>query len=546
MGVTSGFFDSVNNDRQYSAEQFGSLFTGIITDGVFSGVGEAFRVEANGSSVVVNTGRGWCRGTWINNDTRLILTGANNTHQNYSRYDMVCLEFDSSTAVRANTIRYIPGQSTASPVKPTPKSTSQLKQIPLAYVFRPAKATTVSQGEIQSVIGTSECPYITGPLATLKLDDQVKAANEVIRSANVAVQKLKTETVAELETVKEQAKAAKDDYLAWIVDAKRILGEAPNAEKIVQAAKDAADAKRAASQAQSWAGEARSLAQNMNGQFQTVKKNAEDALTEAKKYDARIKVLESKPSGGVDENQVNTIVDQRFKRTVRNYTTAYDSTNFRIPSDWNNLFSYGDFTGITVGWSIKVDRVYWRVAAFDYFYKCGTQANNPVYGKHHIVFVPDEVFGTGAFSNSAPSGYISEKNTLGYISGYVTAFNDALKEANLTVVEMKDYVSSGFGSDNRTNNSVLKNSYMWLMTESMIFGHPAWGHTTKHDSGWRDDQFPLFFHYPEYRRSNKRYWVRNFLTSTIPMGVDAEGRPDGWLYSTTDVGYRPYVVVAKK
>lgn len=44
MAVTSGFFNAVSGDRTYSAEQFGALFNGIITDGIFHAVGEAFRV----------------------------------------------------------------------------------------------------------------------------------------------------------------------------------------------------------------------------------------------------------------------------------------------------------------------------------------------------------------------------------------------------------------------------------------------------------------------------------------------------------------------
>ena len=34
MAVTSGFFNSVNHDRLYDAEQLSSIFDGIIIDGV--------------------------------------------------------------------------------------------------------------------------------------------------------------------------------------------------------------------------------------------------------------------------------------------------------------------------------------------------------------------------------------------------------------------------------------------------------------------------------------------------------------------------------
>ena len=46
MALTYGFYSSTNGDRKYSADQFGSLFEGIITNGVFMGIGKALEVTA--------------------------------------------------------------------------------------------------------------------------------------------------------------------------------------------------------------------------------------------------------------------------------------------------------------------------------------------------------------------------------------------------------------------------------------------------------------------------------------------------------------------
>ena len=45
MTVSSGFFNSVNHDRLYDAEQVSSIFDGIIEDGVCESIGEAFMVK---------------------------------------------------------------------------------------------------------------------------------------------------------------------------------------------------------------------------------------------------------------------------------------------------------------------------------------------------------------------------------------------------------------------------------------------------------------------------------------------------------------------
>lgn len=72
MALTFGFFDSVNGDRKYNARDFGRLFNGIITDGIFANIGEHLNVtptEPPSMAVVIGTGRAWINGTWANNDT---------------------------------------------------------------------------------------------------------------------------------------------------------------------------------------------------------------------------------------------------------------------------------------------------------------------------------------------------------------------------------------------------------------------------------------------------------------------------------------------
>ena len=73
MALTYGFYSSTNGDRKYSADQFGSLFEGIITNGVFMGIGRALEVTAGnnlaetGLYVTVKSGRCWFNHTWLDN-----------------------------------------------------------------------------------------------------------------------------------------------------------------------------------------------------------------------------------------------------------------------------------------------------------------------------------------------------------------------------------------------------------------------------------------------------------------------------------------------
>lgn len=48
MAFTSGFFNSQNHDRTYNAEQMSAIFDGVITDGVYAGIGSQLTTIAGG------------------------------------------------------------------------------------------------------------------------------------------------------------------------------------------------------------------------------------------------------------------------------------------------------------------------------------------------------------------------------------------------------------------------------------------------------------------------------------------------------------------
>lgn len=171
MTVTSGFFNSVNHDRKYNAEEISSIFDGIILDGVYQGFGEALKVSGTSvaNQVKVGTGRAWFNHTWTLNDEALYLTlpGANST---YPRIDAIILEVNNSSSIRANTIKCISGTAASSPTKPTLTNTTNVHQYPLAYITRPKGSSTINTGDIENKIGSSDCPIVTGVLEVLSDD----------------------------------------------------------------------------------------------------------------------------------------------------------------------------------------------------------------------------------------------------------------------------------------------------------------------------------------------------------------------------------------
>ena len=170
MAFTCGFFNSQNGDRKYNAEQMASIFDGLIKDGVYDTVGEIFAVTpGTGMQVLVGSGRAWFDHTWNNNDASypLAITAAD---VSLPRYDAVVLETNHSDTVRTNRLRVLTGTPASNPVKPTMASSANVKQHPLAYIKVTAGAKAITQSMIQVVVGTSECPFVTGIIDTAEID----------------------------------------------------------------------------------------------------------------------------------------------------------------------------------------------------------------------------------------------------------------------------------------------------------------------------------------------------------------------------------------
>lgn len=153
MTYTSGFFNSVNHDRTYDADTFGSMFDGVINDGVFRTWGDGMVVTAvGGMTVAVSTGRAWFNHTWtvVTADERLTLAASS---PSMPRIDAVVLRVDKSTSVRRNRIYIKQGQASGSPSRPQLENTTTVREYVLADIRVNNGATAISQSNITNQIG---------------------------------------------------------------------------------------------------------------------------------------------------------------------------------------------------------------------------------------------------------------------------------------------------------------------------------------------------------------------------------------------------------
>lgn len=178
MAITSGFFNSLEGDRKYDARQMGEMFDGLIMDGVFMSIGDALKTTpSSGMTVAVGTGRAWFLHTWAKNDSEYLIE-VSAAESVLNRIDTIVLDVDNTEAVRNNTIKLIKGTPASNAKRSTLINTEDHKQIPLADILVPAGTTTLTVANITNIVGTDECPYVTGPLSIIQNDDILAAWQE--------------------------------------------------------------------------------------------------------------------------------------------------------------------------------------------------------------------------------------------------------------------------------------------------------------------------------------------------------------------------------
>lgn len=160
MAVTYGFFNSVDGDRVYDANQMSEYFQGLISDGVYEKVDNALVVKAGGEmSVNVDTGRAIIKGRWLKNDAvkNIEITAADALLNRWTAI-VVRINFEN----RLIGIFAKDGTAAANPVKPSMLRDSTRWEICLAYVYVRAGATAITQANITDMRASSLCGWVTG------------------------------------------------------------------------------------------------------------------------------------------------------------------------------------------------------------------------------------------------------------------------------------------------------------------------------------------------------------------------------------------------
>lgn len=234
MSVSSGFFNSLNGDRKYNAAQISAIFDGLIIDGVFASIGTAFAVKAAGGLTVnVGVGKAWFDHTWTVNDSILPMT-APEAEVLLDRIDAVVLEVNGMESVRENTIKFVKGNPSSAPSRPTLMNEGNVHQYPLCYIYRKYGTAVINQADITPMVGTESTPFVTGILQTVSLDELLgKWQDELDRFTDARSQevddwiaqeesdfttwfdKMKADLQQEQTVLDQWIASEQDDFLSW-------------------------------------------------------------------------------------------------------------------------------------------------------------------------------------------------------------------------------------------------------------------------------------------------------------------------------------------
>lgn len=167
-GVRCGFFDAVNNDRTYSADDMNKPYNRLVSDGVFAAnegtASTDFQVFAAGNSmnISVSRGAGIVAHKWFESGSTLLITVPANSLLT-TRIDSVILQVDNRTTGRIGNVVYRTG--TASP--PDINTSSDVVELRVANIAVTPSATTISQENITDLRGSAECPWVAGLIQQL-------------------------------------------------------------------------------------------------------------------------------------------------------------------------------------------------------------------------------------------------------------------------------------------------------------------------------------------------------------------------------------------
>ena len=165
FNVNSGFYDAINRDRVYSADDMNKPYKRIVANGVFATPAGTPSTDlqvtsSGGMDITVAVGEGLFGYKWFENNTPIMITVPSNS-AGTPRIDSVIAQVDTRSSGRVGSIVYRTGTPDENPVAPVINTVSGVYEYRLANVYVAVGAATISGGNITDMRGSADCPWVT-------------------------------------------------------------------------------------------------------------------------------------------------------------------------------------------------------------------------------------------------------------------------------------------------------------------------------------------------------------------------------------------------
>ncbi len=179
----SRFFDSVEKDKEYYADDFAEYFRMFLTDGVWQ-MGENLKVSA-GSGLSVSIGYGAAMvqgyGYWLKDNSAGLLQKSFQPAAAQARIDRVVLRLDTSLSQRKVSIEVLTGTPGTQPAAPALTRSGNIYELSLAQVRIGANVLSISAADIIDERGDAQlCGVVEPKAVTDYLNQGVKTTDSPV------------------------------------------------------------------------------------------------------------------------------------------------------------------------------------------------------------------------------------------------------------------------------------------------------------------------------------------------------------------------------
>lgn len=177
MTFRSGFWNSIDGDRTYSAEDMAIPFEGVITEGVFANWGDAFKATViDGSTIAIGSGKAWISKKWVQNDSVYLMQINVSEYASSTEPRTAVVSLDLKVEPYYRFARFITDEqryygSYEELLNAITDRKAGRNSLPLFAINFAAGDSSIQQSNITNLVGTSWCPYVTAPVQTVTVDD---------------------------------------------------------------------------------------------------------------------------------------------------------------------------------------------------------------------------------------------------------------------------------------------------------------------------------------------------------------------------------------